>query len=99
MKENYIMAYVTYSNRTSQDYRFTVDSLDDPAIADFKAIITKRNGYITRARKKYGITSYWGKQNTQGLRIRARGPRGRRYGYDTPVENATRFDVYVREYK
>jgi hypothetical protein len=93
------MAYVTYTNRYSEDYRFTVDTLDDPILADFKAIITKRNGYITRARKKYGITSYWGKQNTQGLRIRPRGPRGRRYGYDTPVENATRFDVYIREYK
>lgn len=92
------MSYVTYSNRTSLNYRFTVDSLDDPAIADFKAILTKRNKFITRARKTYGLTSYWGKQNTQGIRIRPRGPRGCD-GYDTPVENANRFDVYVREYK
>jgi len=93
------MAYVTYKNRSSEDYRFTVKSLDDPAIADLKAILVRRNGYITRARKLYGPTSYYGSKNTQGLRIRPRGPRGRRYGYDTPIENATHFDVYIRDYK
>lgn len=92
------MAYVTYKNRTSSDYRFTVESLDDPAIADFKAILVKQNGYIIRARKMYGLTSYYGKQSTQGLRIRPRGPRNGAT-HDTPIENATHFDVYVREYK
>jgi|DEB0MinimDraft_4_1074332.scaffolds.fasta_scaffold03197_7 hypothetical protein len=100
------MAYVTYKNRSSEDYRFTVKSLDDPAIADLKAILVRRNGYITRARKLYGPTSYYGSKNTQGLRIRPRGSRktngvgfnGYCY-YDTPIENATHFDVYIRDYK
>jgi hypothetical protein len=93
------MAYVTYKNRTSLDYRFTVTSLDDPAIAELKSLLVERNGYITRARKMYGLTSYYGKQSTQGLRIRPRGPRKNSWAYDTPIENATHFDVYVRDYK
>ena len=92
------MAFVTYKNRSSLDYRFTVDSLDDPAIAELKALLVERNGYITRARKLYGTLSYYGKQNTQGLRIRPRGPRKNSWAYDTPAENATHFDVYVRNY-
>jgi hypothetical protein len=73
------MAYVTYTNRYSSDYRFTIDTLEDPALGELKSFIKG--------------------QKNKGLRIRPRGPRGRRYGYDTPIENATRFDVYVREYK
>jgi len=92
------MAYVTYKNRSSEDYRFTVKSLDDPAIADLKAILVRRNGYIKSSRKQYGLTSYYGKQKTQGLRIRPRGPRKNPWAYDTPIENATHFDVYIREY-
>ena len=92
------MAYVTYKNRSSLDYRFTVKSLDDPAIAELKALLVERNGYITRARKTYGLTSYYGKQKTQGLRIRPRGPRKNSWAYDTPAENATHYDVYVRDY-
>ena len=92
------MAYVTYKNRSSLDYRFTVQSLDDPAIAELKALLVERNGYITRARKTYGLTSYYGKQKTQGLRIRPRGPRKNSWAYDTPAENATHYDVYVRDY-
>ena len=91
------MAYVTYKNRTSLDYRFTVESLDDPAIAQLKEMLVERNGHITRARKMYGLTSYYGKQKTQGLRIRPRGPRNGEI-YDTPLANATHFDVYVRDY-
>jgi hypothetical protein len=92
------MAYVTYKNRSSLDYRFTVQSLDDPAIAELKALLVERNGYITRARKTYGLTSYYGKQKTQGLRIRPRGPRKNSWAYDTPAENATHYDVYIRDY-
>lgn len=92
------MAYVTYKNRTSQDYRFTTTDLNDPNIAALKAILTEQNGYIKRARKLYGITSYWGKQSTKGIRIRPRGPRVSAYAHDTPWENATHYDVYIREY-
>ena len=92
------MAYVTYKNRCSEDYRFTVKSLDDPAIADLKEILVRRNDYIKRSRKQYGLTSYYGRQKTQGLRIRPRGPRKNSFAYDTPIENATHFDVYVRDY-
>ena len=96
------MAYVTYKNRSSSDYRFTVTSLDDPAIADLKAMLVERNAGIVRyrkiSRKLYGAAAIRG-QNTQGLRIRPRGPRPHPFAHDTPIENATHFDVYVREYK
>lgn len=93
------MAYVTYNNRTSADYRFTVTSLDDPAIAGLKEVLKKDNAFIVRARRLAGLNSYYGKQNTKGVRIRPRGPRKNAWAYDTPIENATHFDVYVREYR
>lgn len=96
------MAYVTFDNRTSLDYRFTVTSLDDPAIAELKALIVRRNGFITRSRKLYRegkiSSTFYANQKTQGLRIRPRGPRKNSWAYDTPTENATHFDVYVRDY-
>lgn len=91
------MAYVTYKNRSSSDYRFSVKSLDDPAISELKAILVEQNSHIKRARKLYGFLSYWGSKPTRGLRIRPRGPRNGDT-HDTPIENATHFDVYIREY-
>jgi len=91
------MAYVTYKNRTSPDYRFTCTSLDDPEIANLKAMIVEENNYIKRARKT-GFT-YYAQRPTRGLRIRPRGPRPHPFAKDTPIENATHFDVYVRDYK
>ena len=88
------MAYVTYTNRTSEDYRFTVDTLDDPTIASFKEILKSANRAIINARKRgYDLG------NTKGIRIRPRGPRAHCYARETPIKNATHFDVYVREYK
>ena len=100
------MAYVTYNNRSSANYRFTVTSLDDPAIAGLKEVLKKDNAFITRARRLWGPNSFYGNQTTKGIRIRGRGSRktngvgfnGRCF-YDTPFENATHFDVYVRDYK
>ena len=91
------MAYVTYKNRSSSDYRFTCKSLDDPAIADLKAMLVEENKYIKRARKT-GFT-YYAQKPTRGLRIRPRGPRTSVWAKDTPWENATHYDVYIREYK
>jgi hypothetical protein len=95
------MAYVTYKNRTSENYRFTTDTLDDPAIADLKALLEYNNGFVKRARKTYP-NSYYALKDTYGIRIRARGPRTKAVGifpsyYDTPMENATRYDVYIRK--
>lgn len=90
------MAYVTYKNRSSSDYRFTCKSLDDPAIADLKAMLVEQNNYIKRARKT-GFT-YFAQKPTRGLRIRPRGPRPSQWAKDTPWENATHYDVYIREY-
>lgn len=90
------MAYVTYKNRSSSDYRFTCKSLDDPAIADLKAMLVEQNNYIKRARKT-GFT-YYAQKPTRGLRIRPRGPRPSQWAKDTPWENATHYDVYIREY-
>ena len=92
------MAYVTYKNRSSSDYRFTVTSLDDPAIAEFKAMLVESNDHIKNYRKSAWFNPKYDRP-TQGLRIRPRGPRKNAWAYDTPVENATHFDVYVREYR
>ena len=92
------MAYVTYKNRSSSDYRFTCKSLDDPEIANLKKILVERNSFIKRARKQSGMMSFYGKQKTQGLRIRPRGPRPSAWAKDTPWENATHYDVYIRDY-
>jgi hypothetical protein len=92
------MAYVTYKNRTSENYRFTTDSLDDPAIAELKELLAYHNGFVKRYRK----SPYFNIKNdrpTQGVFIRPRGPRKNSWAYDTPIENATHFDVYIRDYK
>jgi hypothetical protein len=92
------MAYVTYKNRSSSDYRFNCKSLDDPEIANLKEILVNRNNRIKRARKQMGMMSFYGQQKTQGLRIRPRGPRPSQWAKDTPRENATHYDVYIRDY-
>lgn len=92
------MAYVTYKNRSSADYRFTVTSLDDPAIAEFKAVLVESNRYVKNYRKSAHFNPKYDRP-THGIRIRPRGPRAHSFAYDTPMENATHFDVYVREYK
>ena len=98
------MAYVTYKNRTSKDYRFTVTSLDDPAITELKVLLVHHNGFTKRHRKSPFFDAKRDRP-TQGIRIRPRGSRktngvgfnGCCY-YDTPIENATHFDVYIRDY-
>ena len=90
------MAYVTYKNRSSSDYRFTCKSLDDPAIADLKEMLVEENKIIKRARKNN--FAYYAQRPTRGLRIRPRGPRPHPFAKDTPWENATHYDVYIREY-
>ena len=89
------MAYVTYKNRSSSDYKFTVDTLNDPVISDLKQLLKEHNSVLNRINKNLGFRKY----NTKGIRIRPRGPRNSSWAYDTPMENATHFDVYVRDYK
>lgn len=91
------MAYVTYKNRTSDDYRFTTTDLNDPTIAELKQALVKQNDEIKARRKRFPNSAYF--QPTQGIRIRPRGPRVSAYAHDTPWENATHYDVYVREYR
>ena len=88
------MAYVTYKNRLSSDYKFTVDTLDDPVISDLKQLLKEHNSVLNRVNKHLGFRKY----NTKGIRIRPRGPRKSAYAHDTPWENATHYDVYIREY-
>lgn len=108
------MAYVTFKNRTSTNYKFTVTDLNDPMIAELKEMLEKENAQIKASRKRYPDLPWVQEVNTKGIRIRPRGSRtynipkvmfdyrGRMYtkkteGYDTPMENATHFDVYIRE--
>ena len=88
------MAYVTYKNRSSSDYKFTVDTLDDPVIGDLKQLLKEHNSVLNRVNRALGFRKY----NTKGIRIRPRGPRKNSWAHDTPWENATRYDVYIREY-
>jgi hypothetical protein len=83
------MATVTFKNRSSSDYRFTCETLNDPAISELKEMIQYLNKF-----GQYGYRS----QSVLGLRIRPRGPRDGDT-HDTPIKNATRFDVYIREYR
>ena len=92
------MAFVTYKNRSSSDYRFTCKSLDDPAIADLKTILVSQNDQIKRYRKSPYFQERFNR-STHGLRIRPRGPRPSQWAKDTPWENATHYDVYIREYR
>ena len=91
------MAYVTYKNRTSENYRFTVKTLDDPAIAGLKELLAYHNSFIKNYRKSpyFDINR---DRPTQGVWCRPRGPRLHRWAKDTPKENATYFDVYIRDY-
>ena len=89
------MARVSYTGRTSADYAFTVDSLDDPEIQELRDLVKSRNRACNRANRAIGYRKY----ATKGLRIRPRGPRLHRFAKDTPWENATHYDVYIREYK
>ena len=116
------MAYVTYKNRTSENYRFTTNDLNDPAIAELRELLRQKNEYANTFNKKlrdgfYDNASWMPNkfpQPTYGIRIRPRGSRtfdnpktltawnGRTYTkkfdyYDTPMENATRYDIYIRE--
>jgi hypothetical protein len=89
------MAYITkLAKRTSLDYRFTVDSLDDTDLAALRATIKDRNTWIRRANKSPYLT-----KPIPELRvcIKNRGPRPTRYSHDTPRELATHFDVYIWE--
>ena len=92
------MATISYKNRYSSDYRFTVESLDNPAIEQLRTMLKNSNYYANRynkfQRSRGNMTS---RISTYGIRIRPRGPRGNDY-YDTPMKNATHYDIYTREY-
>ncbi len=87
------MVFVTFKNRSSDSYRFSCSDIDDPAISDLKLMIRNQNKDVNKYNKAIGYRKY----NTKGLRIRPRGPRDGDT-HDTPLKNATHFDVYVREY-
>ena len=87
------MVFVTYKGRSSDNYRFSSDTLRCLEIQDLKRMIRNEIKRINRFNKWLGYRKY----NTKGLRIRPRGPRDGDT-YDTPFKNATHFDVYVREY-
>ena len=88
--------------RTSQSYRFTTTDLNDPRIDVLRELKAVADLYHRRARKNKSfntITTPFGYQYLEytqpkaRIRIRPRGPRGNNY-YDTPMENATHYDVY-----
>ena len=88
------MVFVTYKGRSSDSYRFSCDTVKCIEIQDLKRLIRNENKYLNKLNKAIGYKKY----STKGLRIRPRGPRLSTYARDTPIENATHFDVYTREY-
>lgn len=73
--------WITYKKRSSENYKFSTDDRSHPLIADLKACLKEKNKFL-RKRKLY----VW---------VRPRGPRDGDT-HDTPLKNATHFDVYVR---
>ena len=92
------MTFVTYKNRSSSDYRFSTTDLNDPAITELKEMLKRRNAEVKSARRRFPDYPYAQNRLTQGLRIRPRGPRLSQWAKDTPWENATHYDVYIRNY-
>ena len=88
--------------RTSSNFRFTTTDRNDPRIDELREIKLTDDKYHRNARKNKSfrkITTPFGyeylewTQPKARIRIRPRGPRGNNY-YDTPMENATHYDVY-----
>lgn len=85
------MAYKTLENkRTSDDYKFTIDTKDDEMLVALKATIKKYNDF-EKSQVEAGLET-----NPKYLRVcvKPRGPRAR-WAYHTMTEDATHFDVYV----
>ena len=82
----YIRQDMKKANRTKA-YQFTIDDLNDQDLKDLREYIKKVNANTSWKRR---------------IRVRPRGSRlyfangqVRRDEYDTPKENAVRYDVYV----
>lgn len=74
--------WITYKNRTSINYKFSTDDYNHPKIAELKNVLKMANKWSTK------IKNYvW---------VRPRGPRDGDT-HDTPLKNATHFDVYIRK--
>ena len=84
------MAYATYKNRHSFDYRFTVTELSDPTLADLKDVVKKKNECIISSNRRFGRN-----KPTYRVVIKNRGPRVNRWAKDTRREDATHYDIYV----
>ena len=91
-------------HRTSQDYRFTVTDVDDPAILALKQQAAAHNVEIRRFARKTGNVSKMPWSKLQRVRLMGRGPRetetsGMRYWSYLPQYTglATHYDVYLSE--
>lgn len=75
-------SWVTYTNRMSPNYRFSTTDRNDPKIAELRDM----------------VKNYWKPRNIKSYSVRVR-PRGQRDGnyYETPLKNATHFDIYIKE--
>ena len=87
----------------AEAYRFTIDSLDDKDLVELKKTVKHMNAddkertlYVKRL---HGCDHPAARRKYYSLRIRPRGKRDGNY-FDTPIENAERFDVYIKtEYR
>lgn len=92
-------------------YQFTVDSINDPAIAELRRQVREHNKRIRKMARKYGQPSM--ADNLRVVRLMPRGPRREHAGRDYPEGNGlrssaaydsylpmiygTHFDVYIQK--
>lgn len=83
------MAYTRIKLGTdrAESYRFTIDTLLDKELESLRKEIKKYN--------RAGLTPRRIRIRPRGSRLYFANGRVRRNIYDTPKENATRYDVYV----
>lgn len=95
---DYNMTWVTYKKRNSENYKFSTNFADDPQIVELREMLKRGNKNAQRWNKSQRLAPsfFRGKYNNyRYVWVRPRGPRDGDT-HDTPLKNATHFDVYVR---
>ena len=89
------MATLSFANRQSSDYRFTIKTLDDPALADIRQMVKNLNAPIKKVNKRIRSGEVtWKLRDEVRVLVRARGPRFGNASH-TLMKNATHYDVYL----
>ena len=91
------MATFSFAKRTSTDYRFTIESLDDAALADFRQMVKNLNEPIKKVNNRIRSNDQlYPRPLVKEYRVLIR-PRGPRFDdrHHTLMAHATHYDVYI----